>query len=252
MDELKDMKLDDSLTDMDAEVENQEKKECVENSEDASSVGVEAKDSEASEAGDAGDADIADADADADIPVMLKPDQIPEALSDRKLSLDSALERAAVQTVGLPMDQRLGMHDRELSLMLKTRGRALSEALMTIAGTRQRSGRLWLTCAATFILIILFIIQVYYRHRELNLGYDLSAAISQREALLEENRKLRIELRVLSRRERLEPLAGKQLGMSNFKPEQVLILDMEKRGRPAAKAGNRSDGLDQVRRIGKE
>ena len=174
-----------------------------------------------------------------------------DALSDRKPSLDTALEGAEVQ-VGLPMDQKRGVHDRELSLIIKTRGRALSQALMTIAGTRQRSGRLWLTCAATFILIILFIIQVYYRHRELNLGYELSAAISQREALLEENRKLRIELRVRSRRERLEPLAGKQMGMANINPEQVLILDMDKTGRPSAKPGNRADGLDQVRRIGKE
>ena len=158
---------------------------------------------------------------------------------------------SAVHTI-LPRSQKRTVQDRELSMMLKMRGRALSEALMTIAGTRQRSGRLWLTCAATFIVITLLIIQVYYRHRELNLGYELSAAISQREALIEENRKLRIELRVLSRRERLEPLAGRQLGMATIKPEQVYIVNIDKADSPLPAPGKRLDGLDNVRKIGGE
>lgn len=247
MDELKDMKLDDSLTDLE-----EEEAQAAESAEASSNDKADAEDGadreDAHEASEALEKQIDPQ----DIPVKMRPDQVSDALADRKPSLDTALERAAIEPVGLPMDQRRGVHDRELSLMLKTRGRALSEALMTIAGTRQRSGRLWMTCAATFILIVLFIVQVFYRHRELNLGYDLSAAISQREALLEENRKLRIELRVLSRRERLEPLAGKQLGMSSIKPEQVLILDMAKTGRKNERTGKRADGLDKVKRIEKE
>ena len=113
--------------------------------------------------------------------------------------------------------QKRGVQERELSVLLRQQGRAFSQALMTIAGTRQRSGRLWLICGATLIVITLLIIQVYYKHRDLNLGYNLSEAISTREALLEENRKLRIELRVLSRRERLEPYATQQLGMSTIR-----------------------------------
>lgn len=243
MDELKDMKLDDSLTDL-----------AGEDAQASESSGAAADDKDEAVREDAAESEeTSEKQIDPqDIPVKMRPDQVSDALADRKPSLDTALERATIEPVGLPMDQRRGVHDRELSLMLKTRGRALSEALMTIAGTRQRSGRLWMTCAATFILIVLFIVQVFYRHRELNLGYDLSAAISQREALLEENRKLRIELRVLSRRERLEPLAGKQLGMSSIKPEQVLILDMSKTGRTDQRQGKRADGLDKVKRIEKE
>lgn len=161
---------------------------------------------------------------------------------------ESAL-REAVQRSERPRRQIRTAEDREMSMLLKTRGRALSEALMTIAGTRQRSGRLWLTCAATFIVILLLIVQVYYRHRELNLGYELSAAISEREALLEANRKLRIELRVLSRRERLEPLAGKQLGLQTIQPEQVLMIKAVPDHATNGKSG-RLDGLDNVKRIG--
>lgn len=166
-------------------------------------------------------------------------------------------EEALIQSIQenitlLPRAQKRSLQDRELSMMLKTRGRALSQALMTIAGTRQRSGRLWLTCAVTLVVIVLLVIQVFYRHRELNLGYELSAAISQREALLEENRKLRIELRVLSRRERLEPLAGKQLGMSVIRPEQVLIVRTPNVPKKAVDPGKRLDGLDNVKRIGEK
>lgn len=143
--------------------------------------------------------------------------------------------------------QKRGVQERELSVLLRQQGRAFSQALMTIASTRQRSGRLWLICGATLIVITLLIIQVYYKHRDLNLGYNLSEAISTREALLEENRKLRIELRVLSRRERLEPYATQQLGMSTIRPDQIIIVHEAKR---ADGGGRRLDGLDNVRRIG--
>lgn len=136
----------------------------------------------------------------------------------------------------LPPEQKRSMQERELSLMLKTHGRAFSQALMTIAGTPQRSGRLWMIAGVTLVVIVMLIIQVYYRHRELNLGYVLSEAISQREALHEENRKLRIELRILSRRERLEPMADRQLGMTVIRPEQVLIVDEAPRTRTAQDA----------------
>ena len=148
--------------------------------------------------------------------------------------------------------QKRSMQERELSLLLRSRGRSLSMALMTVAGTRQRSGRFWLISGATLLVIGLLVCQVFYRHRELNLGYDLSEAISEREVLLEENRKLRIELRVLSRRERLEPLAGKQLGMSTIRPEQVLIVHERARGGESAEPGRRLDGLDRVRRLGED
>lgn len=189
-----------------------------------------------------------------------------ESPGEAAVNADPAGERASIQygrTTKLsdmvpkisekPRHQIRTMQDREISMILKTQGRALSQALMSIAGTRQRSGRLWMTAGAMFLVIALLIIQVYYRHRELNLGYELSAAISQREALLEENRKLRIELRVLSRRDNLEAVAGKQLGMVTIRPEQVLIYDLKnKKPQDTSNSKKRIDGLDNVRRIGEE
>lgn len=168
-----------------------------------------------------------------------------------KLNLeDSLTEMPQAQENGAPQAR-----DRDLGHMIKDGGRAFSHALMTVAGTPQRSGRLWTICGATFIVIALLIIQVAYRHRELNLGYQLSEAISQRELLLEQNRKLRIELRVLSRRERLEPLAGKQFNMAPARPDQVVIVRdgaLREGARKLKLAGGRRDGLDAAKRVGGE
>lgn len=140
-----------------------------------------------------------------------------------------------------------------LSLVLKARGRAFTQAMMSIAGTRQRSGRLWLTLLATFIIIALLIVQVFYRHRELNLGYALSASIAEREALHEENRKLRIELRILSSRERLEPIALRQLGMRPPRPEQIFFAPKtDNKVRHEGSPNRRLDGLDRVKLIVEE
>lgn len=173
-------------------------------------------------------------------------DTLREASETNKSPRRSVPKAAPVEIERLSAAQKRGVHERELSILLRQQGRAFSQALMTIAGTRQRSGRLWLICGATLIVITLLIIQVYYKHRDLNLGYNLSEAISMRESLLEENRKLRIELRVLSRRERLEPYATQQLGMTTIRPDQIVIVHEAKRD---DKEGHRLDGLDNVRRI---
>jgi cell division protein FtsL len=248
-DKLTNMNLDDSLTESLADG-------CDENADDA--VNSDAEDAVGLEKSPENsvhtDEDQALNNADGDGQTTFEgPEKDPNRQTNTAIieaqhnARESAL-REAVYRTELPRHQIKTAQDREMSMLLKAHGRALSEALMTIAGTRQRSGRFWLTCAATFIVIVLLIVQVYYRHRELNLGYELSAAISEREALLEANRKLRIELRVLSRRERLEPLAGKQLGLQVIQPEQVLILETAPNIVP--EKGGRLDGLDNVKRIG--
>ena len=170
----------------------------------------------------------------------------PQAAANAVAPKRSVPRNPPVSIERLSAAQKRNVQDRELSVLLRRQGRAFSQALMTIAGSRQRSGRLWLICGATLIVIAMLLIQVRYKHRDLNLGYTLSEAISAREALLEENRKLRIELRVLSRRERLEPYATQQLGMAPIRPDQILIVRRPKQAdAPAAQ----TDGLGNSRRI---
>ena len=228
-DQLKHMNLDDSLTEQLSRELAQTSDASTDSDEHARVEGnadAELTDAELADTGNV-DADAdegnTDTDADAGKPKNASPGREKKRpILSKPLSIDI-----------LPPEQKRSMQERELSLMLKTHGRAFSQALMTIAGTPQRSGRLWMIAGATLVVIVMLIIQVYYRHRELNLGYVLSEAISQREALHEENRKLRIELRILSRRERLEPMADRQLGMTVIRPEQVLIVDEASRTRPA-------------------
>ena len=139
---------------------------------------------------------------------------------------------------------------RMLSQALMSGGRAFSHAVMHVGGTRQRAGRFWMIVFGMLILMALLVVLAHYKHREIKLGYELSQAISEREALLEENRKLRIELRVQSSRDRLEPMASRQLGLTQIRPEQILFL---KHTSPSADAPQnrtatkRLDGLDRVK-----
>ncbi|MCL2325406.1 MAG: cell division protein FtsL [Proteobacteria bacterium] len=171
-------------------------------------------------------------------------DSLTEALAADEDAAEEAQRDGALQANEARMQA-------SFSQVLRVKGRAMTDALMTIAGTRQRSGRLWLMFLATSIVIVLLLVQVYYRHRELNLGYALSAAIADREALLEDNRKLRIELRILSSRERLAPLAMRQLGMVTLKPEQILFVTKPRRDAdtPTPRGTRRQDGLDNVKLI---
>lgn len=280
MDELlKNMKLDDSLAqNMELDSQENESSNAQKDERHAAESDENSEDSKANHQKDSipetvAESFNADPSADSELKQQKSETGPTDSASEKPESQDSKLEsekpesdsssieaaRAQAErqplrpvSAGLPRIQRKMNENREFSVILRTRGREFSQALMTFAGTKQRSGRLWLTFGAMLIVIALLIIQVAYRHRELNLGYELSDAISQRESLLEENRKLRIELRVLSRRERLEPLAGKQLGMTTIRPEQVLIIDTNNVERAHHHQGKRQDGLDNVRRIGEE
>ena len=141
---------------------------------------------------------------------------------------------------------------RVFSQALMSGGRAFSHAVMHVGGTRQRAGRFWMIVIGMLILMALLVVLAHYKHREIKLGYELSTAISEREALLEENRKLRIELRVQSSRDRLEPMASRQLGLTQIRPEQILFLKQKADTAPNtdhADTTKRLDGLDRVRLV---
>lgn len=141
---------------------------------------------------------------------------------------------------------------RAFSQALMSGGRAFSHAVMHVGGTRQRAGRFWMIVIGMLILMALLVVLAHYKHREIKLGYELSTAISEREALLEENRKLRIELRVQSSRDRLEPMASRQLGLTQIRPEQILFLKQNADNVPNTDnvdTTKRLDGLDRVRLV---
>lgn len=77
---------------------------------------------------------------------------------------------------------------------------------------------------ATLVVVGLLLVHVWSRHNVLELGYQLSSLSSEREALLEEQRRLRIELRVLTRSDRIAPIGHNDLGLIEPRFDQILYV----------------------------
>jgi cell division protein FtsL len=65
---------------------------------------------------------------------------------------------------------------------------------------------------------------VYCQTRVLNLGYRLSEAHRQHGKLVDENKKLHLELARLRAPERLEQIAVRQLGLRHPHRDQIVLL----------------------------
>jgi cell division protein FtsL len=77
---------------------------------------------------------------------------------------------------------------------------------------------------ATTALVSLLLVHVWSRYRVLDLGYQVSTMSRERETLLEEQRRLQIEVQVLTRTERLEPVARRQMALIQPMPHQILYV----------------------------
>ncbi len=122
----------------------------------------------------------------------------------------------------------------------------------TLRPRSKRFGRIWLALAATLLIIGLLLAHVYYRYEVLRLGYNLTEQIAIHEKLLEQQRKLHIEIRVLSRRERLEPIAKRQYAMQVPKATQILVIQQAPKTIDILQngdTGRRKDGLDRIKKI---
>jgi len=86
-----------------------------------------------------------------------------------------------------------------------------------------RNLALWaLAIALTFIGCSLF--NVWAHHQVISLGYEISQASQEEQSLLEENKKLRLELAALKSPRRIENVALKELGFINPQKEQLIIV----------------------------
>ena len=78
-------------------------------------------------------------------------------------------------------------------------------------------------------LLMLFLIggslfYVWSRIQVIRLGYDISSALKEEKALIEVNKRLRLEIATLKSYARIEKLAAEELGMSKPKPGQVIVI----------------------------
>lgn len=76
--------------------------------------------------------------------------------------------------------------------------------------------------AAVFVACSLF--YVWAHHQVITLGYEISQANHEQQALVQENQKLRLQLAELKNPRRIERVALKDLGFTNPKKEQLIIV----------------------------
>ena len=80
-----------------------------------------------------------------------------------------------------------------------------------------------------FTLLMLFFIggslfYVWSRIQVIQLGYEISNTLKEERALIEANKKLRLEIATLKSYARIEKLAVEELRMAKPKPEQVIVI----------------------------
>ena len=74
------------------------------------------------------------------------------------------------------------------------------------------------------LLIVSSLFFVWSRIQVIQLGYEISNALKEGRALVETNKKLRIEIATLKSYARIERIAVEELKMSKPKPDQVIVI----------------------------
>jgi len=79
-----------------------------------------------------------------------------------------------------------------------------------------------LVVAAVFIVCALF--SVWAHHQVLALGYEISKANQEEQELLQENKRLRLDVAALKSPGRIEGVALKNLGFANPQKDQLIVV----------------------------
>jgi cell division protein FtsL len=113
--------------------------------------------------------------------------------------------------------------------MSKTLNKNGDRILWTGEDSKTRPKRIKLNLLILFTLLMLFFIggslfYVWSRIQVIQLGYEISNTLKEERALIEANKKLRLEIATLKSYVRIEKLAVEELRMAKPKPEQVIVI----------------------------
>jgi len=113
--------------------------------------------------------------------------------------------------------------------MSKTLNKNGDRILWTGEDSKTRPKRIKLNLLILFTLLMLFFIggslfYVWSRIQVIQLGYEISNTLKEERALIEANKKLRLEIATLKSYARIEKLAVEELRMVKPKPEQVIVI----------------------------
>jgi cell division protein FtsL len=113
--------------------------------------------------------------------------------------------------------------------MAKAMNQNRDRILWTGEDSKTRPKRIKLNLLILFTLLMLFFIggslfYVWSRIQVIQLGYEISNTLKEERALIEANKKLRLEIATLKSYVRIEKLAVEELRMVKPKPEQVIVI----------------------------
>ena len=113
--------------------------------------------------------------------------------------------------------------------MSKTLNKNGDRILWTGEDSKTRPKKIKLNLLILFTLLMLFFIggslfYVWSRIQVIQLGYEISNTLKEERALIEANKKLRLEIATLKSYVRIEKLAVEELRMVKPKPEQVIVI----------------------------
>ncbi len=83
---------------------------------------------------------------------------------------------------------------------------------------------LYTALLAVFLCVAVLFVYLWSRLMVVNIGYEISRADLERGALVEQNRRLRLDLERLKSPGRIEAMALRELGLVHPKKEQVINL----------------------------
>ena len=84
--------------------------------------------------------------------------------------------------------------------------------------------RLFLIALVMLFLIGGSLFYVWSRIQVIRLGYEISSALKAEKALIDANKRLRLEIATLKSYARIEKFAVEELRMAKPKPEQVIVI----------------------------
>lgn len=93
-----------------------------------------------------------------------------------------------------------------------------------LTSTRQGPMVVLVTLLTTALVVGLLLMEVWYRVGVVNMGYEMTQLTRERQRLLEERKRIKIEATVNARTERLDQIARDSLHLEPVRGQQVIAV----------------------------
>lgn len=91
--------------------------------------------------------------------------------------------------------------------------------------TLANSSVVFAVVALTAVPVVLLLFHVWHQFRIADVGYEIAEATAEHQELLEENKKLTVEVRLQGRSDRVAEMARDRFGLEEAGPEQIVTID---------------------------